>query len=137
MFPLISLGEEINVAVKRCLQVDNISISDKRSTKDIIEINLAKSQMIAEARLVSNFTHENIVKIYGVACNSPPVKVYIFIYVFIYTHLNNCYISYKFSFLPKSNQLIYIWNNFNWYFRVWEIWNFINLKWKLTGKFIL
>ncbi|VDM19935.1 unnamed protein product [Wuchereria bancrofti] len=67
--------EEISVAVKRCLQVDKVSITDKRSTKDIIRIKLAKSQMIAEARLVCDFMHENIIKIYGVACNSAPVKV--------------------------------------------------------------
>uniref|UniRef100_A0A915Q2S1 SH2 domain-containing protein n=1 Tax=Setaria digitata TaxID=48799 RepID=A0A915Q2S1_9BILA len=68
-------GEQISVAVKRCLQVDKVSIIDKRSTKDIIKIKLAKSQMIAEARLVSSFMHENIIKMYGVACNSAPVKV--------------------------------------------------------------
>lgn len=70
-----SSAEEISVAVKRCLQVDKVSITDKRSTNDIIKIKLAKSQMIAEARLVCNFMHENIIKIYGVACNSAPVKV--------------------------------------------------------------
>uniref|UniRef100_A0A1I7VZD8 Protein kinase domain-containing protein n=1 Tax=Loa loa TaxID=7209 RepID=A0A1I7VZD8_LOALO len=68
-------GEEISVAVKRCLQVGKVSITDKRSTKDIIKIKLAESQMIAEARLVCDFMHENIIKIYGVACNFAPVKV--------------------------------------------------------------
>uniref|UniRef100_A0A0R3RX86 Protein kinase domain-containing protein n=1 Tax=Elaeophora elaphi TaxID=1147741 RepID=A0A0R3RX86_9BILA len=68
-------AEEITVAVKRCLQVGKVSITDKRPTKDFIKIKLAKSQMIAEARLVNDFLHKNIVKIYGVACNSAPVKV--------------------------------------------------------------
>uniref|UniRef100_A0A8R1XQ93 non-specific protein-tyrosine kinase n=1 Tax=Onchocerca volvulus TaxID=6282 RepID=A0A8R1XQ93_ONCVO len=68
-------NEEISVAVKRCLQIDKISITDKQPTKDIIKIKLAKSQMIAEARLVCDFTHENIIKIYGVACISAPVKI--------------------------------------------------------------
>ncbi|CAG9529965.1 unnamed protein product [Cercopithifilaria johnstoni] len=67
--------EKITVAVKRCLQIDEVSITDKLPTKDIIKIKLAKSQMIAEARLVSDFMHENIIRIYGVACNFAPVKV--------------------------------------------------------------
>ncbi|KAM3716177.1 Fer-related kinase [Dirofilaria immitis] len=72
----LKLGdEEINVAVKRCLHVDKFSIMNKRSAKDIIKIKLAKSQMIAEARLVCDFMHENIIKIYGVACNFAPIKV--------------------------------------------------------------
>lgn len=75
MLLLILIDEEITVAIKRCLQVDQVSITDKRPTKDLIKIKLAKSQMIAEARLVCNFMHENIIKIYGVACDSAPVKV--------------------------------------------------------------
>ncbi|VDM98488.1 unnamed protein product [Thelazia callipaeda] len=61
--------------VKRCLNTEEVSTSDKRSTKDIIQAKLAKSQMISEARLLQDLIHENIIKIYGIACNFPPVKM--------------------------------------------------------------
>ncbi len=52
----------IHVAVKRCTKTEAMSDEEKQ-------------EFLREAKLMLNYQHENVVKIYGVAANRPPIMI--------------------------------------------------------------
>ncbi|CAJ0569285.1 unnamed protein product, partial [Mesorhabditis spiculigera] len=56
-----------NVAVKVCLQLDEERKPD--------QITAERQSMLREAELLASYAHENVIQLYGVAADHPPVQI--------------------------------------------------------------
>ncbi|VDM39358.1 unnamed protein product [Toxocara canis] len=59
----------VDVAIKACRTVEN------RSERGVIDELTSRVQMFAEAKLMSKFAHRNVIRLYGFACDEPPIKI--------------------------------------------------------------